>query len=147
MGYRSIDAVDWSGSAWERFVIDDPTGRCPPGVAFYEMDDERFLDVWRSRNLDKYDAVVFNFAVNEGKARRYASELLREGEDSRLLAPVNAQRDYWLKQTYRAYDGGGKELWSAQDVGAWSVQFQPDVTQETCQGIWCAPYNGFQRKK
>ena len=147
MGYRSIDALDWSGDAWRRFVEDDPDGRCPDGVRFYEMDDERYLDLWRERHLGRYDVVVFNFAVNESKARDYASKLLRDPADSRLLAPVNSQRDYWLKQTYRAYDGQGNVLWSAGDVGAWSVQFQPDVTQDTCQGVWCAPFNGFKRKR
>jgi hypothetical protein len=151
MGYRRIDAVDWSPSAWERYVVDDPGGRCPPGVRFMAVDDERYLDAWRgARNnlrtavgndIDNdgdgddgdgglFDAVVFNFAVNESKARQFATELL-DKEHGRLLAPINSSDDYWMKQTYTVMDGRGKVLWSAGDVGAWSVQFQPDVTQDT----------------
>ena len=38
----------------------------------------------------------------------------------------------------------GNIVWkSAQEVGAWSVQFQPDVTSPTCTGIWCGGFNGF----
>lgn len=40
----------------------------------------------------------------------------------------------------------GNVLWTLDDVGAWNVQFQPDVTQDTCQGIWCPQYNGFKKK-
>lgn len=145
MGYREIDALDWSGKAWGRFVVDDPDGNCPPSVTFYELDDERYLDVWRASDRRKFDVIAFNFAVNEPKARSFASELL--ADDGRLLAPVNTQRDYWLKQTYKVFDHAGSVLWSANDVGAWSVQFQPDVTQDTCQGIWCAQFNGFQKKR
>jgi hypothetical protein len=151
MGYRRIDAVDWSPSAWKRYVVDDPGGRCPPGVRFMAVDDERYLDAWRgARNnlrtavgndIDNdgdgddgdgglFDAVVFNFAVNESKARQFATELL-DKEHGRLLAPINSSDDYWMKQTYTVMDGRGKVLWSAGDVGAWSVQFQPDVTQDT----------------
>jgi len=50
--------------------------------------------------------------VNSGKAEYYAKNLLKRnngGDDgqrssSRLLAPVNRQQDYWLKQEYRVYD-------------------------------------------
>ena len=53
-----------------------------------------------------------------------------------------------LKQTYKVFDGNGKVLKVVGgDIGAWSVQFQPDVTQDTCQGVWCAPFNGFQKKR
>lgn len=173
MGYRQIDAVDWSGMAWHRYVTNDPRASCPKSVQFYELDDERYLDQWYEKQrralsslssssslsandstIDQnysssssflFDVIVFNFAVNESKAKKFATELL--SPNGRLLAPVNTQSDYWLKQTYRVYDKQGKVLWNAVDVGAWSVQFQPDVTQDTCQGVWCAPFNGFQKKR
>ena len=147
MGYREIDAVDWSGKAWERFVIDDPSASCPKRVKFYELDDERYVDEWRSQGSHRFDAITFNFGINERKAVSFAKELL-EPENGRLLAPVNVEEDYWLKQVYKVYDSKGdvvKVL--GQDIGAWAVQFQPDVTQNTCQGIWCAEFNGFQRKR
>mmetsp|Transcript_2111 Transcript_2111/g.2838 ORF Transcript_2111/g.2838 Transcript_2111/m.2838 type:complete len:300 (+) Transcript_2111:259-1158(+) len=144
MGYKSLDAVDWSGSAWDRFVVNDPIGNCPSSVKFFELDDERFKAYWQKERMQTYDAIVFNFAVNEDKAKAFASELLTD-QNSRLLAPVNTQKDYWLKQTYKCYDKEGTLLWQTNDVGAWSVQFQPDVTQDTCQGIWCAPFNGFKK--
>lgn len=140
MGFRDIDACDWSSEAWDANVI-----QCPDAVKFYPMDDERFLRRWRETKEDRYDAIVFNFAINQRKAVQFATELLNE--DGVLLAPVNSQDDYWLKQTYQLMDVNGKTLWSASDVGAWSVQFQPDVTQETCQGIWCPPFNGFRKEQ
>eukprot|EP00985_Skeletonema_marinoi_P005028 scaffold2180_cov98-Skeletonema_marinoi.AAC.8 len=159
LGYHEIDALDWSGEAWTRYVVEDPMGYCPEGVRFYELDDERYLDQWRGANSntngggggggDKqqlFDIIVFNFAVNEAKAQQFAKELLNK-QHGRLLAPINTSNDYWLKQTYQVMDSDGKVLWSAVDVGAWSVQFQPDVTQDTCSGIWCAPFNGFQKKR
>ena len=197
MGYHTIDALDWSGKAWERYVVEDPMGVCPPSVHFYELDDERYLESWRkeyygdgtSGNEDEgnglYDAIVFNFAINESKARTFATELLNK-DHGVLLAPINISTDYWLKQRYKVMDASGGVLWSTEDVGAWSVLFQPDVTQDTvseswgirhlfllctaetnrfsklvhpvialdailctvqCQGIWCSPYNGFQKKK
>lgn len=147
MGYREIDAVDWSGKAWERFVIDDPSASCPKSVKFYELDDERYIDEWRSQGSHRFDAITFNFGINERKAISFARELL-EPENGRLLAPVNVQTDYWLKQVYKVYDSKGDVVnVLGQDIGAWAVQFQPDVTQNTCQGIWCAEFNGFQRKR
>jgi len=149
VGYRTIDALDWSGAAWNEYVVEDPSGYCPPSVTFWELDDERFLDKWRERSNGgngMFDVIVFNFAVNESKAALFAKELLNK-QHGRLLAPINTSNDYWLKQTYRVMDGKGDVLWSAADVGAWSVQFQPDVTQDTCSGIWCAPFNGFQKKR
>eukprot|EP00816_Leptocylindrus_hargravesii_P003363 CAMPEP_0196808210 /NCGR_PEP_ID=MMETSP1362-20130617/8202_1 /TAXON_ID=163516 /ORGANISM="Leptocylindrus danicus, Strain CCMP1856" /LENGTH=350 /DNA_ID=CAMNT_0042182457 /DNA_START=130 /DNA_END=1182 /DNA_ORIENTATION=+ len=142
-GYRSIDAVDWSASAWDRFVVEDAGGYSPPSVTFYELDDERFRSLWRRDKLERYDSIVFNFAVNDSKAREFAAEMLNT--NGHLLAPVNMQQDYWLKQAYKCYDKDGNILWQTTDVGAWSVQFQPDVTQDTCQGIWCAPFNGFKK--
>ena len=147
IGYREIDAVDWSGKAWERFVVEDPTASCPSSVNFYELDDERYVDMWRSQGSRSFDTIVFNFGINERKAVQFAKELL-EPENGRLLAPVNVQNDYWLKQVYKVYDGEGSVVKVlGQDIGAWAVQFQPDVTQDTCQGIWCAQFNGFQRKR
>lgn len=145
LGIKTIDAIDWSGDAWQLNVVDDENGYCPSSVQFYEMDDERFIEtVWKPKlNQPKYDIIAFNFAVNRNKALYFCKYLLKP--NGLLLAPVNAQTDYWLKQTYQLLDSNGKVIWSAIDVGAWSVQFQPDVTQDTCQGIWCAPYNGFQK--
>mmetsp|Transcript_14411 Transcript_14411/g.33520 ORF Transcript_14411/g.33520 Transcript_14411/m.33520 type:complete len:305 (-) Transcript_14411:197-1111(-) len=141
LGFVNIDAVDWSGDAWRKNVVDG--GYCPPSVNFYELDDERFVEKWKKENFEKYDIVAFNFAVNRGKALYFCNTLLKEG--GLLLAPINTQDDYWLKQTYQLLDADGKVVWSATDVGAWSVQFQPDVTQDTCQGVWCSPFNGFQK--
>ena len=222
MGYRYIEACDWSDKAWDEYVgegkmvgdkgsVDNfsdgditeipetpPKGRCPSSVKFYPVDDERYISqVWRPRrrnysttnnnNLQdvesiKFDAIVYNFAVNEAKARSTAIELLTS-DYGRLLAPVNARNDYWLAQSYRVYDstgavvvigntgtdtrtgtvlgesGGGigrsRGKYSNNSngsndssvVGAWNVQYQPDVTSETCQGVWCAPFNGFQKMK
>jgi len=167
MGYTNIDACDWSRDAWDLNVVEK--GSCPESVHFFQLDDERFMRQWKASEAEKYgmsgkcvhqsvmlyaniffsrtlpDAIVFNFAINQQKALEFASELLNK--DGVLLAPVNVQQDYWLKQRYDLMDSDGKVLWSAADVGAWSVQFQPDVTQETCQGIWCPPYNGFRKQQ
>ena len=142
MGYRDIVALDWSSTAWMTHVVEQ--GSCPSSVTFYPMDDEQFVLKQEQQQPLEFDAVVFNFAINESKALRYARQLL--SKSGRLLAPVNVQSDYWLKQEYRVYDSEGEVLWKAMDVGAWSVLFQPDVTQDTCQGIWCSPYNGFQKQ-
>lgn len=167
MGYTTIDACDWSSDAWDLNVV-----HCPESVHFYPLDDERFVKQWKANDGQRYDAIVFNFAINQQKAVQFATELL--SRDGVLLAPVNTQDDYCtflvciktccffltcivthlllcfihqgLKQTYKLMDSNGKTLWSAADVGAWSVQFQPDVTQDTCQGIWCAPFNGFRKQ-
>jgi len=146
MGFRNIVAIDWSSLAWDSNVMDQ--GYCPPTVSFYDVDDETYVsNLWNKSNQKLYfDVIVFNFAINESKAQQYAKEMLLP-HSGRLLAPVNIQSDYWLRQVYRVYDSQGHVLWNATDVGAWSVLFQPDVTQDTCQGIWCAPYNGFQKGK
>jgi 2-polyprenyl-3-methyl-5-hydroxy-6-metoxy-1,4-benzoquinol methylase len=144
MGYKSIEAVDWSSKAWDDNVDEESV---PAGVNFHPVDDERFLDERRKKDggVGLFDVIVFNFAVNDSKAKSYAKSMLQP--DGRLLAPVNTRSDYWMKQTFKVYDCQGNVLWTANDIGAWSVQFQPDVTQDTCQGIWCAPYNGFQKKR
>ena len=146
LGYTNIDAIDWSGDAWQSNVVEK--GHCPSTVKFYEIDDERFVEkIWKNtHDLEKYyDIIAFNFAVNKDKALYFCHTLLKE--DGLLLAPINTQQDYWLKQTYQLLDAQGNIVWSASDVGAWSVQFQPDVTQDTCQGIWCPPFNGFQKMR
>jgi hypothetical protein len=61
--------------------------------------------------------------VNAGKATFYAETLLRRGR--RLLALVNRQCDYWLKQEYRSYNDRAQVVWRAGEVGAWDVVFQP----------------------
>jgi len=150
MGYTDIEAVDWSSKAWDENVDEE---RLPKGVKFHPVDDESFLEEERKKSGSGgvggsnllFDVIVFNFSVNESKARSYAKTMLQP--EGRLLAPVNIQSDYWLKQAFKIYDSQGNVLWTANEVGAWSVQFQPDVTQETCQGIWCAPYNGFKKKR
>mmetsp|Transcript_45981 Transcript_45981/g.96531 ORF Transcript_45981/g.96531 Transcript_45981/m.96531 type:complete len:223 (-) Transcript_45981:1101-1769(-) len=131
VGYRNIDALDWSGTAWNTYIVEDPSG---------------YLDKWWDSNGEQFHVIVFNSAENESKAKFFAKELLSKN-NGRLLAPINTSSDYWLKQTYKVIDGKGDVLWSATDVGAWSVQFQPDVTQDTCSGVWCAPFNGFQKKR
>jgi SAM-dependent methyltransferase len=136
LGYKTIDAIDWSGTAWESNVVEG--GYCPPTVTFYELDDERFVERWRKDGLPKYDIIAFNFAINKDKALLFCKELLKP--DGLLLAPINTQKDYWLKQTYQIFDAEGRVSWAASDVGAWSVQFQPDVTQPTCSGIWCPQF-------
>mmetsp|Transcript_5359 Transcript_5359/g.8798 ORF Transcript_5359/g.8798 Transcript_5359/m.8798 type:complete len:282 (-) Transcript_5359:34-879(-) len=147
MGYQTIDALDWSGEAWRLNV--EENGSCPASVHFFELDDERFLQQWKAKannsrkDSERYDVIAFNFAVNRNKANMFCKDLLKE--NGILLAPINTQTDYWLKQVYTLMDSSGQTLWTANDVGAWSVQFQPDVTQDTCQGVWCAPFNGFQR--
>jgi hypothetical protein len=65
--------------------------------------------------------------------------------DGILLAPINDKADYWYKQSYYLLDHQGKIQWKSQpEVGAWSVQFQPDVTSDTCTGIWCGGFNSFR---
>ena len=183
MGLTHLDAVDWSGTAWDENVVS-----CPPTVTFHEMDDERFFANQRKQNPNrKYEVIVYNFAINLDKAVRVAKEYLDPELDSaRLLAPANVQKDYWYKQTYYLINQKGEIKWNSNpDVGgrscllhlawcllltnnskltlrytilvhasnkihsfvAWSVQFQPDVTEDTCQGIWCPPYNGFVKKR
>jgi hypothetical protein len=143
-GYTTIDAVDWSAEAWESSVQSQPDS-----VRFYELSDQEFFDSL-SRTIptttQRYDCIVYNFAVNPDKATQVAQRYLQPS--GRLLAPVNDRRDYWYKQTYWLLDAQGQLVWkSAQEVGAWSVQFQPDVTSPTCTGIWCGSFNGFEQQK
>ena len=157
MGFTTMDAIDWSGTAWNENVVE-----CPPSVQFFEMDDERFFSSLlapsssssssssqsqqqQQQGNRKYHVIVYNFAINLDKAVRVAKAYLDPTlDDARLLVPANAQKDYWYKQSYYLIDAAGDIVWKSKpDVGAWSVQFQPDVTSETCQGPWCPPYNGF----
>lgn len=86
MGYRQIEAIDWSTKAWMKNVEEE--GINPKGVVFTAMDDETFVDKRiRPEEMEKFDTIVFNFGVNERKAIKYAKEFLNE--DGRLLAPVN----------------------------------------------------------
>ena len=159
MGFTTLDAIDWSGTAWNENVVE-----CPSSVQFYEMDDERFFasspitmapssssssSQQQQPDNRKYHVIVYNFAINLDKAVRVAKAYLDPTlEDARLLVPANAQRDYWYKQSYYLIDAKGDIVWKSKpDVGAWSVQFQPDVTSDTCQGPWCPPYNGFVKRR
>jgi len=141
--YEKIDAVDWSDAAWKSNVIEP----IPESVRFYAMDDDAFFRVTKDKSDGGcgYDAIVYNFAVNAEKASRVArTYLCEDNPDAVLLAPVNDARDYWYKQSYLLLDRRGQVLWkSPPDVGAWSVQFQPDVTSETCVGPWCRSFNGY----
>ena len=147
-GYTITDAVDWSRTAWDSSVT-----RQPNGVHFYEMDDSAFfeyaLQKQQPQQLPKYDVIVYNFACNYDKAVYAATTFLTcDNPNAVLLAPVNDRRDYWYKQTYVLLNCRGDLIWKSDpEVGAWSVQFQPDVTSDTCQGIWCPPYNGFVKKR
>ncbi|GMI31075.1 hypothetical protein TeGR_g1278 [Tetraparma gracilis] len=135
LSYSSVTALDWSRAAWDSYA------RPSPNVTFYEYDDERFF---RNFPSSRFDLIVFNFAVNEAKALSAARDHLTPS--GRLLAPVNLRADYWLSQQLRLYERSGALLYNASRVGAWDVLFQPDVTQDTCQGIWCKAFNGWERK-
>jgi hypothetical protein len=159
LGYQRIDAVDWSGDAWTDNVIEP----VPDGVRFYEVDDDRFFcdceepqEGELARPACRYNVIVYNFAINAEKAIRVARRHLVEEDDNNgennvgglLLAPVNDRDDYWYKQSYLIVNSRGDVVWkSPPEVGAWSVQFQPDVTSLTCTGIWCGGMNGYQNNK
>jgi hypothetical protein len=150
-GYMTIDAVDWSGKAWSENVVEP----LPSTVRWYEADDDQFLSTVAAPK--SYHVIVYNFAINMDKAYRVARRYLVESSDNAdgdsgggglLLAPVNDRADYWYKQSYLLLNANGDVLWRSEpEVGAWSVQFQPDVTSETCTGIWCGGYNGYQQKR
>ena len=146
-GYTNIDAVDWSKDAWDASVLQQPES-----VQFYELADQDFLDQKRKAEEDDpssgyYNVIVYNFAINPEKAVAVAQQFLSK-QDGLLLAPCNDRRDYWYKQSYLLLNAKGNVVWkSAPEVGAWSVQFQPDVTSPTCTGIWCGSFNGFDQKR
>ena len=144
LGYKTIDAVDWSGDAWRSNVLSTPSS-----VIFFEMDDESFYSKQSTQSegiKNSYDVICYNFAINPAKAVRVAKDFLTE--DGVLFAPINDKAEYWYKQTYYVLNSKGqiKEK-SGAEVGAWSIQFQPDVTSPTCTGIWCGDMNGFNEKK
>lgn len=137
-GYTNLFAVDWSKTAWDDSVTDQPDS-----VSFYEMDDASFFR--RVPAEMKFDCIVYNFAINTNKAVLVAKDYLKD--DGVLLAPCNDRQDYWYKQSYLLLDKRGNEVWkSGPVVGAWDVQFQPDVTSKTCTGVWCGGFNGFQQQ-
>jgi len=71
MGYRSIEAVDWSAKAWEKNVDEK---KIPADVVFTPIDDERFVEErWLPEKLEKFDVIIFNFGVNEAKASVFNS--------------------------------------------------------------------------
>ena len=151
-GYIATDAVDWSRTAW-----DDSVKRQPNTIQFYEMDDSAFFEYalqkqqqqqqQQPQTMLKYDVIVYNFACNFDKAVFAATTFLNCGNpESVLLAPVNDRSDYWYKQTYVLLDCRGNVVWKSDpEVGAWSIQFQPDVTAPSCVGIWCGGFNGYQQ--
>ncbi|GKZ00915.1 hypothetical protein MPSEU_001043000 [Mayamaea pseudoterrestris] len=157
LGYHFIDAIDWSADAWDENVV-----ACPDSVKFYALADDYFFQkqaqmilqhqdaadaapVAQTASSIKYSIICYNFAINFRKAEKVAQQHLTD--DGILLAPVNDKADYWYKQTYYMLNSQGKVLWkSAAEVGAWSVQFQPDVTSDTCTGIWCGGFNSFRNR-
>lgn len=136
-GYTRVAAVDWSRTAW-----DDNVSEQPEEVSFFESDDATFF----LQQVDqKFDCIVYNFAINKAKAEKTARSFL--ASSGVLLAPCNDRADYWYKQSYLLLDSQGRVLWKSEpDVGAWAIQFQPDVTSKTCTGIWCGGINGFQQQ-
>jgi len=80
---------------------------------------------------ERFDAVVVNFAINPKKGEELSRKLLKP--NGRLLAPVNNIPDYWFEQNFLLYDCKGRVLSKNVDF-----LFQPDVTDGSCQGIWCA---------
>uniref|UniRef100_A0A8J9X490 Uncharacterized protein n=1 Tax=Phaeodactylum tricornutum TaxID=2850 RepID=A0A8J9X490_PHATR len=164
LGYRRIDAVDWSADAWDANVV----APVPESVKFYQASDQAFFDrldegrrqqperkptsqdanepsLQTRRDAYSYDVIVYNFAVNPQKAIKVAKQRLKP--DGLLLAPVNDKADYWYKQSYWVVDASGTVVWTSRpEVGAWSVQFQPDVTSDTCTGI-CGSFNGFAARR
>jgi protein-L-isoaspartate O-methyltransferase len=146
-GYQNIAAVDWSRAAWDASVTQELyVGQ---SVSFYEMDDMSFFSAFpagKGNDESHFDAIVYNFAVNQEKAVWVAQHFLTPG--GVLLAPCNDSTDYWYKQSYVLLDHMGATLWkSGASVGAWYVQFQPDVTSPNCTGIWCGNFNGFFEKQ
>lgn len=135
LGYTDIDAVDWSRDAWDANVL-----QVPDSVRFSQASDDAFF---AQHPQSRYEVIVYNFAVNPDKALWVARKYLSPS-GGRLLAPVNDKADFWYKQSYWVLNSNGDILYKSRaEVGAWSVQFQPDVTSDTCTGIWCGSMNGF----
>jgi SAM-dependent methyltransferase len=171
LGYRHhLDAIDWSRAAWDEHV----RAPVPATVHFYAESDDTFFRRTSRRTQpnaddtdydhnkdddDKYHVILYNFAINPVKAVQVAIDHLVP-TTGRLLAPVNNKTDYLHKQSYWLLDSTGTIVMgqdshatseSSQSpagvVGAWSVQFQPDVTSESCTGIWCGNFNGYQQQR
>ncbi|GAB5370469.1 hypothetical protein AAMO2058_001495900 [Amorphochlora amoebiformis] len=126
LGYKNIIAVDQSREAWDNYVDSQPKS-----VSFLHLTDNEFLDQFQKESIAPFDAVVVNFAINPTKAQRLAQALLKP--NGRLLAPVNDIPDYWFGQSYILYDSNGHSINKKEEF-----LFQPDVTEGTCQGYWCA---------
>jgi hypothetical protein len=161
LGYRDIYAVDWSRTAWDQ-AVQLPL---PASVHFLAMDDAAFFQRAAAVNdgnhdeeamPDKFHVIVYNFAINLDKAKQIARRHLVDetittttdaaSSPSLLLAPINDTVDYWYKQSYVVLNARGQVVWQSDNaIGAWSVQFQPDVTSTTCTGIWCGSFNGYQK--
>merc|ERR1711862_43438 len=129
--------------------LEDYVGRMDdkqPGIYYITGESKRSVET--SPFLEKLKKKGYEVLYMVDPIDEYAVQQLKEfdGKNGRLLAPVNTSQDYWLKQTYQVFTSEGNVIWSAVDIGAWSVQFQPDVTQDTCSGVWCAPFNGFVKK-
>ena len=162
-GYRKIDAVDPSDAAWRKFVTDNDS-TLPNGLRFFHLSDDAFVaavkrgrgNVSNNKETNQqqemgtteegkgeiyYDMVVCNYAINSDKAKALAKDLVKP-VTGRLLAPVNAQTDYWFGQEYRLMDSEAKVLWRQDVVSGWSVTFQPDYTAPTCMGQWCPNTRG-----
>jgi hypothetical protein len=151
LGYRDIYAVDWSRTAWDQ-AVQVPL---PASVHFFALDDAAFFQraaaAKEEATPDKFHVIVYNFAINLDKAKQIARRRLVDTTDtnsampSLLLAPINDTVDYWYKQSYVVLNARGQVVWQSDNaIGAWSVQFQPDVTSNTCTGIWCGSFNGYR---
>lgn len=133
VGWRKVTAVDPSRLAWDRFANE----KLPPNVEFYHASDEQFVAQWEEGQpqSEKFNLVVLNYAVNHDKAVRFAKTLLKPG--GHLLAPTNAQNNYWFAQQYEYMNDAGSVLWTKDTLGSYAVLFQPDFTNPACQGQWC----------
>jgi SAM-dependent methyltransferase len=148
LGYRHVTAVDWSRDAWDAWVLSGSTdassnsNRVPDTVQFIQATDDDYFAKYCPPG-QTFDVIVYNFAINPTKAIYVATHYLNKttkttNNNALLLAPVNESPDYWYKQRYWLLNAQGDILYqSGADVGAWSVQFQPDVTSSTCTGVWC----------
>eukprot|EP00747_Dinoflagellata_sp_TGD_P203375 gnl/TRDRNA2_/TRDRNA2_77001_c0_seq1.p1 gnl/TRDRNA2_/TRDRNA2_77001_c0~~gnl/TRDRNA2_/TRDRNA2_77001_c0_seq1.p1 ORF type:complete len:192 (-),score=30.07 gnl/TRDRNA2_/TRDRNA2_77001_c0_seq1:36-578(-) len=79
LGYSTIDAVDASDAAWQFCKF----ASSMPGVTFYQMSGEAFLD----GPAGTYDAINFAYAVTTESAESIAEHHLKDG--GRLLVPAD----------------------------------------------------------
>mmetsp|Transcript_28508 Transcript_28508/g.55481 ORF Transcript_28508/g.55481 Transcript_28508/m.55481 type:complete len:370 (+) Transcript_28508:1-1110(+) len=140
LGYEEIVAVDQSREAWDSYVV-----RLPSSVSFLHLTDDQYLKQFQTVNQHevetatgggeefsaRFDAVCINYAINLEKAKYLASILLKPNT-GKLLAPVNDKTDFWFSQSYVVLDQSGSELSRKAEF-----LFQPDVTENSCQGVWC----------